>query len=770
MGGSRDHDGSARAIGLDRWRIVFDQRIEDLDLRGRQHLHIAAGAGDVGLDVDILIGLQGLQQHIARGTDRTGHLDRALGRKHHQGTCGIGIAAQAAGRDIDGITAAAVGARQGQAIALGDEGTAAALVGQCQAGHLGAQVLRSGTDPRGRPQHHGRVAHDQVVGAGRTGAVVEVAAQAVDDGAGGGLQQSAAIGLQAADGQVASGKQIGRAEPAGAHRQQGLAVTLRQIARRADFDEAIARNPGLKQRIAAQGMHLDQALGIAQRRALHHILAGLDGQGPAIEGHGPGNQGVALTALCQQVDRSGTGAEHAQAALRRRQDTQARIRGAHLHEAGAHLGKLLDVQLPRARELGEDHRTTAGVGGLDLVDIQEAQVRAGGGAHGQRIGHQGLTLYAVAQTGNGIALEHQALGRVKRDVLGRLQTRLDAVLQGDVVDRIERDGARHLEEEVRAGRHVGHHDGAAVDRQVVPEQRRTESGMGADTHLTSTADRVAAFHMTDDDATEAIDQGHEVARRQVQALWVRIRRIADLIAQTQAGRAQGQLAAGAADRLAAAQEVDLVGFDDDIATDAADRVDRQRAVEDDALGPQDGEVAALNVDALGKTHGARSAQSHIALQDHLALKGHVVGQVEDTRADLDTGHAQAFKRILRMQGLSRLGKANAAHEGHIARRLDRQAVGARLAVPVDDVPGLTAQNHVARTVGAGHSGHMTGQDQRIVERERVGDRDQRILVPVRGKARSLDAQIAADRDRLVELDLPAHHRVVDRDIVLEHDL
>ena len=62
MGGSRDHDGSARAIGLDRWRIVFDQRIEDLDLRGRQHLHIAAGAGDVGLDVDILIGRQGLQQ------------------------------------------------------------------------------------------------------------------------------------------------------------------------------------------------------------------------------------------------------------------------------------------------------------------------------------------------------------------------------------------------------------------------------------------------------------------------------------------------------------------------------------------------------------------------------------------------------------------------------------------------------------------------------------------------------------------------------------
>ncbi len=65
---------------------------------------------------------------------------------------------------------------------------------------------------------------------------------------------------------------------------------------------------------------------------------------------------------------------------------------------------------------------------------------------------------------------------------------------------------------------------------------------------------------------------------------------------------------------------------------------------------------------------------------------------------------------------------------------------------------------------------MAGQDQRVVDGQRVGGADGSVAVPVGGKTRALDAQVAADGDRLVQRNGAAHHRVGDVDVVFEDDL
>ncbi len=466
---------------------------------------------------------------------------------------------------------------------------------------------------------------------------------------------------------------------------------------------------------------------------MHHIGGRLKTQQPAVDDHGRRDHSVASLTLCAQCQLTAASALHAQAAVGGRQHPQVATGGADQNRTGAHLRDLFHIQLATHGQLGQGDRAAVRVAGLHLHHVQVAQVDAAGRAHRQLIGHQGLARHAVTQTGHRVGLQHQAMGRVQRDVVAAVHTGFDAVLQGDVVDRVQRDRTVHPQEEVAARRHVGHLDAAAVHRQVVPEQRHAGAVVRANANLTRSAHRVTIDFVANHDPVEPVDQRHHVLRRQVQAQCVGIRRIAHFVTHTQRGRAQGQLTTGRRNGIGTAQEVDFIGLDQDVATHRPIGLHGKPAVKNHPLGTQNGQVAAQDADAVRKTDRAAGMDGQVTVQQHLAFEGHVVRQVEHARADLDTQHAQAFKRVLRVFGLGRLGKADATGEGHVTGGIDLQAVGAVLTVAVDDVPGLPAQHHVARAVRTGHRLDMAGQDDRVVQEDGIGSRHHRVLVPVCGE-------------------------------------
>ena len=229
LGGRRQDHGPACGFGFDGRCVVDRLRVEQLDRTRRPQVHVAAAAGDVGLHFHALPCRQGLQQHVAGGIDGAGDLERAAAQDQHQGAGRVGLVHRGGGHHVHRIAATAVAAGDDQVVAFRDEHTATAVVGQRQAVHFGAQVLRAGAHAGGRSQRGCGVAHDQVVAAGQAIAVVEVADQHLADGAAGGFEQGAAVGFHAAELQVSAGKQVDGTLAAVAHRQHRGPVGLQHI-------------------------------------------------------------------------------------------------------------------------------------------------------------------------------------------------------------------------------------------------------------------------------------------------------------------------------------------------------------------------------------------------------------------------------------------------------------------------------------------------------------------------------------------------------------
>ena len=146
------------------------------------------------------------------------------------------------------------------------------------------------------------------------------------------------------------------------------------------------------------------------------------------------------------------------------------------------------IELAARFKFSQHHRAADRIDQAHGVHIQEAHLHTGGRTHGQSVGHQGFRTDAVAQHACSVALQNQTLGRVQHHVVAGLPARLYAVLQGDVVDRIKPDLARHTQRVTGVARGIGHHNGAGKHRQVIPDQRR---GQAAYAHLARTSHRVA---------------------------------------------------------------------------------------------------------------------------------------------------------------------------------------------------------------------------------------------------------------------------------------
>ncbi len=620
---------------------------------------VATTGADIGLHQQALAAGLCAQQQVARHRQGPTDADIAQRGHQHQRAAGIAVAGRRCGQHIDGVAATAMGALDHQVVALGDEDAAAALVGQGQAGHLGAQVLAAAANAGGGLEHQ-PTAHDEVFFPALQQAALERAAETIGDGAGAGLNQRAAVGLKAAELHIASSHQIDRAQTTGTHGQQRLAIGLQNVAAGADVNKTVGAHNGLQQDIAGHRVDLDLAVAVVELGRLHHIALGGDGQHTAAERDVRTDLHIGAGGIGAQAHCGRARALNALTALVCGEHPQMTASGAHRHLAGTHLGDLAHPEVAALGQFVEHHSAAGGVAHRYSGHVEEAQICPGGGAHAQVVGDQGLSGHTVAQYTHGIALQHQALGGIQVHVGTAGHPCFDAVLQGDVVDRVERDVTVDRQEEGTAGRHVGDRDASTVHRKRIPEQRSGAGGVRTNAHLARSGPGVVVDALVpDDNAFETIHQSKQVVRRQVEQGRVGIRRIANFVAHTERGGAQRESTV-AAHRLGPTQEVGFVGLDQDVAADPLKRLHHQPTLEDHLLGASDAQAATHNAHRIRKTHDAAGLHRQVAMQDHLTVEGDIVGQVKHTRAHLYAAHRQALEGVLRVLGLARLGKTDAA--------------------------------------------------------------------------------------------------------------
>ncbi len=413
---------------------------------------------------------------------------------------------------------------------------------------------------------------------------------------------------------------------------------------------------------------------------------------------------------------------------------------------------------------GRDDQIAAGRGFADhdvaaVADVQRAQRchlgerqhDAGGRAQAQ-VG--GADRFAGDAVGQAVGLGDGAVRRVQHDVVQhRAAARLHHVVDVDVVDRVQPDVAV---DQQRIGRiaEVLDHDAAAVDFQVVAQHRLAADVHRADAHRTRIGGGVTAALVADDDLAEAVGKSLDLIDVDVErARGDAVGRRADLDRGIDRSRTQRHDTA-ADDGLAAPQEADLVGLDQQVAT----AVQYHAALEHHVLGAEDAQAAAIvQGHRLAEGHRAGGGDGDVAVDHHFAVEGDVV-RVVDRAADIDAADQQAFQRV---------EHAQLPVQAHVAGREQRQRVGQQIAVAVQPVRGAGAQLDVAGAVGAGgddavaHDQHGIAEDGVVAGGDVGGKRG--------GVARAVDHQRGAAQQHDVAADvyLAAQRRCAQGQVVVQ---
>ena len=197
-------------------------------------------------------------------------------------------------------------------------------------------------------------------------------------------------------------------------------------------------------------------------------------------------------------------------------------------------------------------------------------------------GLDGFGQHPVTQRCHRIVLQHRATVGINLRVFQAGRANLNLILNDDVIDRIQLEGATHGQRVTAAGRHVRYLDAAAVDLQVVQHHGLTGLIAGANSHIARACGGMTARIATDDDFSQPIGQSQEIAVGNFQPSSVCIGWVPHFVAQSQIGRAHGQGSTSGLHRSRSTQEINLIGFYQQIAfARNTASLHRQGMVEDD---------------------------------------------------------------------------------------------------------------------------------------------------------------------------------------------